>query len=149
MKLPAAASGRPGRCGAGVLAQLLLGRGPREPLLRQRKHGHQDVHQPRLPHSGFLLSFDKGEKYVPQNGQHLIHCHPRYGPIFGAGSSDLFIADGCDANTNSYASFPHTYNREGSNKIVQSQQSYTDFSGAIVGYNFRVVEYEVFQVLFK
>jgi hypothetical protein len=61
---------------------------------------------------------------------------------------DLFIADGCNANNNSYADFPYSYNREGSSKIEKSQQSYTDFCGAPSGHNFRVLEYEVFRVLF-
>jgi hypothetical protein len=95
----------------------------------------------------FLLSLDQQEKYVPQGGQRLIYCHPGWGPAFGGGN-DLFIADGCNANSYSYANFPHTYNREGSSKIENSQQSYTDFCGAPSGHNFRVLEYEVFRVLF-
>jgi hypothetical protein len=96
----------------------------------------------------FLLSFDQAEKYVPQEGKYLICYSPNCGPAFGGGS-DLFIADGCNANSNSQAYFPHTYNREGSNKIANCQQSYIDFCGVPSGRNFRVVEYEVFRVLFQ
>jgi hypothetical protein len=67
----------------------------------------------------FLLSFDKGEKYMPQSGINLIRSYHNWGPLFDFG--DLSIADDCHANSNSFAHFPHTYNREGSNKIVSSQ----------------------------
>jgi hypothetical protein len=96
----------------------------------------------------FLLSFDQAEKYVPQRGGYLIQCHPSHGPAFGVGH-DLYIADDCNANSCSHANFPSTYNREGSSKIKNSQQSYTDFCGAPSGHNFRVLEYEVFRVLFQ
>jgi hypothetical protein len=96
----------------------------------------------------FLLSFDQAEKYVPQSGQQLIYCHPSSGPAFGGGN-DLIIADGCNVNYNSGAAFPWAYNREGSNKIPNCQQSCTDFSGATADCFFRVVEYEVFHVLFE
>jgi hypothetical protein len=84
----------------------------------------------------FLLSFDQKEKYVPQKGEKLVYCHPSWGSTFGAGH-DLFIADECNANSNSYTNFPSTYSREGS-KIVSRQQGYTDFSGAKANYHFRV-----------
>jgi hypothetical protein len=95
----------------------------------------------------FLLSFDQQEKYVPQGGWCLIYCHPSYGPAFGG--FDLGIAGGCNANSYSHAYFPSTYNREGSSKIKNSQQSYTDFCGAPSGCSFRVLEYKVFRVLFQ
>jgi hypothetical protein len=96
----------------------------------------------------FLLSFDQQEKYVPQGGKKLIYCHPNCGSAFGVGH-DLYIADGCNANSKSHANFPWTYNREGSSKIKNSQQSKTDFCGALSGCSFRVLEYEVFRVLFE
>jgi hypothetical protein len=96
----------------------------------------------------FLLSFDQKEKYVPQGRDKLIYCHPNYGPVFGGGF-DLCIADNCYGSASSYSSFPTTYNREGSSKIEDSQQSYTDFCGAPSGFYFRVVKYEVFRVLFE
>jgi hypothetical protein len=85
---------------------------------------------------------------VPQGGQRLIYCSPSYGPAFGGGH-DLGIADDCNANRDSCANFPYTYNREGSSKIERRQQSTTDFCGAPSDCNFRVVEYEVFRVLFR
>jgi hypothetical protein len=95
----------------------------------------------------FLLSFDKAEKYVPQDRQYLIYCDPGYGPTFGGGH-DLVLHGGCNASSQSYADFPSSYNRENSSKIVNCQQSWTNFSGATDRNNFRVVEYEVFRVRF-
>ena len=56
------------------------------------------------------------------------------------------ILDNCNSNNSSYANFPYTYNWEGPQKYSNGQQSYTAFSGATSGYNFRVEEYEVFAV---
>jgi hypothetical protein len=95
----------------------------------------------------FLLSLDQGEKYLPQNGQGLVYCYPSFGPMFGAG--DLCLGDDCRSKSTCYANFPVTYNREGGSKIVRRQQSYTDFSGATANCSFRVLEYEVFRVLFE
>ena len=50
---------------------------------------------------------------------------------------------------NSNARFPTTYNLAGEDYIDQNQDSFRNFSGATDGYNFRVLEYEVFQVLYK
>ena len=96
----------------------------------------------------FLLQLNRREKYVPQNGNNLINCNNGYGPTFGGGF-DLFISNDCNSNNNSYSDFPNNYNFEGSNKIVNNQQSYTNFSGATNECNFRVVDYEVFRVMFK
>ena len=96
----------------------------------------------------FLLQLNRREKYVPQNGNNLINCNNGYGPTFGGGC-DLCISDDCNSNNKSHSYFPETYNFEGSNKIVINQQSYTNFSGATNGYNFSVVDYEVFRVVFK
>ena len=96
----------------------------------------------------FLLQLNRREKYVPQNENKLIYCDNGFGPTFGVGN-DLRIWDDCNSNNNSYSNFPVTYNFEGSNKIVNNQQSWTNFSGATNGYNFRVVDYEVFRVVFR
>ncbi len=66
-----------------------------------------------------------------------------YGPVYGGGH-DLCIADKCNQN-NSGANFPTSYNC--GSKYQQNQQTYTLFSGATNGYNFRVIEYEVFEVV--
>ena len=97
-----------------------------------------------------MLQLNRWEKYVPQNENYLIFCSNGCGPTFGnVFHSDLCIWDDCNSNNKSYSNFPKTYNFEGSNKIVHNQQSYTNFSGATNGRNFRVVDYEVFRVMFK
>jgi hypothetical protein len=52
------------------------------------------------------------------------------------------IYDCCNTNRHSNAYFPVAYNREDIGKIVQIQQSCTDFYGATVNHNFLVLEYE-------
>jgi len=76
--------------------------------------------------------------------QYAIYDNIGYGPTYGAGC-DLYIADKCNQNNNSFAYFPTSYNC--GSKYQQNQQSYTLFSGATNGYNFRVIEYEVFEVV--
>ena len=94
----------------------------------------------------FLFSLDRKEKYVPADGNNLIYRGSDRGPSFGGW--DLYLADSCNNNSSSFANFPYSYNRA-ENKIANSQESYANFSGATNGYNFRVVEYEVFQVQYQ
>ena len=49
---------------------------------------------------------------VPKDASNLIYCYTSYGPTFGNGY-DLYLADQCDKNTNSYANFPYQYNKDG------------------------------------
>ena len=76
--------------------------------------------------------------------QYAILCSSVYGPIFGGGA-DICISDKCDANSNSHANFPSSYNFA-SKPYANSQASYSAFSGATNGRSFKVVEYEVFKV---
>ena len=69
--------------------------------------------------------------------------------MFGQNQSDLCIRDDCHKNRDSFANFPHSYNEEGSEKMVNSQESYRNFSGATQGHHFKVLEYEVYKVTFK
>jgi hypothetical protein len=66
------------------------------------------------------------------------------GPTFGGGC-DLAIADKCNTNRSSYAHFATSYNYYG--KYQRNQQSYNALVGATHEHNFRVIEYEVFQVI--
>ena len=75
------------------------------------------------------------EKFVPQGNNSLITRSSNYGPTFGGGN-DIYISNECNKN-NSYANFPHTYNREFGNKLANTQESYRMFSGATSG-NFLV-----------
>jgi hypothetical protein len=61
----------------------------------------------------------------------------------------LHLSDSCKICWNSCANFPSTYNREGVDKIANSQESYREFAGTTVGFNLRIREYEVFRVLFQ
>ena len=76
--------------------------------------------------------------------QSAIACRSDYGPTFGGGH-DIHISDKCDANNNSHANFPISYNFA-SKPYANSQASWTAFSGATDGKNFKVLEYEVFKV---
>jgi hypothetical protein len=92
-----------------------------------------------------LLSLDLEEKMVPNDGTGLIQKYCAYGPIFGMGG-DIVIADKCHLNNSSRANFPSKYNAEGPHKYENGQ--YAVFSGATVNSNFKVEEYEVFQVIY-
>ena len=95
----------------------------------------------------FIFSLDMREKFVPQNDNNLIFNYDSFGPTFGSGNCDIFIADECN-NNNSFSYFPSTYNRVGEDKLARNQESNRMFSGAVKEYQFRVVEYEVFKVWF-
>ena len=115
------------------------------------------THYPWLPgHAGhtkdagrraFIFSVDMKEKFVPQGDDYLIYNHDSDGPYFGGGTGcDIYISDGCSNNRSSHGNFPSVYNRAGGDKLQKNQDSYRMFSGATSGYQYRVVEYEVFKV---
>ena len=57
----------------------------------------------------FVFSLDRKKMYkAPSNGSNAIYCNNSYGPTFGAGH-DLYVANGCNSNTNSYCNFPYSY----------------------------------------
>ena len=76
----------------------------------------------------FLFSLDMREKFVPQGDDHLIWRGREFGPLFGNGC-DIRIYDGCNRNSNSYASFPKTYNRANEKKLERNNDTYRMFSG--------------------
>ena len=84
---------------------------------------------------------------VPKNQHNLICCNTKYGPTFGS-PHDLHLSDACHENRNSHANFPNQYNKEGENKYVNNQETYKLLSGATNGNDFRVIEYEVFRVVY-
>jgi hypothetical protein len=70
------------------------------------------------------------------NSMCTIFCRTQYGPAFGR-NHDLYVADGCNANSNSYANIGVTY------------QNHTGIHGEQVltnGPNFMVKEIEVFRI---
>ena len=77
---------------------------------------------------------------------YAIYCDPTHGPAFGGGC-DTSIYDKCNANNNySYAKFPFSYNFATKPYEIDSQATWTAFSGATKGNKFKVLEYEVFKV---
>jgi hypothetical protein len=52
----------------------------------------------------FLLSFDMGEKFVPQRAEQLIECYPNWGPTFG--KDDIYIANDCTKTSILLPNFP-------------------------------------------
>ena len=59
----------------------------------------------------FLLQVDLKQKMKLTQPQHAIYCNTNYGPTFGGGN-DIRIYDKCNANNDSLASFPSSYNFE-------------------------------------
>jgi uncharacterized protein YjbI with pentapeptide repeats len=79
------------------------------------------------PQSNFQIAkFDIVKK------PYSICYHKDCGPIFGAGA-DLLIANGCNANMDSYSNLPHSY--DGAN---------ANFASLFGDYNFTIQDYEVF-----
>ena len=64
--------------------------------------------------------------------------YPNYGPTFGNGH-DIHICDKCNVNNGSYSNFPYSFNCNG--QYTNGQASYTAFSGAVKGKNYKVLEY--------
>ncbi len=76
--------------------------------------------------------------------QYAIDDKFDFGPAFGGGH-DIFLADKCNQNNESYTFFPTSYNC--GSKYQRNQQTYTLFSGAKNGNCFRVIDYEVFELV--
>ena len=92
----------------------------------------------------FIFSLDLFEKFVPKDGYSMMWNGINEGPDFGI---DLRVGDGGNSEEiYGLADFPSSYNREGEYKLLNNQTSYTMFSGAIDGFLFRVIEYEVFRL---
>jgi hypothetical protein len=58
--------------------------------------------------------------------------------------SDISISNDCHINLNSFCNFPSSYN----NGFTNGQASYTTICGQTDGYAFKVIEYEVFKLIF-
>ena len=94
--------------------------------------------------STFLLSLDLKQKMTITSNQYATYNRPNRGSCFGGGH-DIYISDKCNANTNSYSSFPTSFNCN--DLYSKGQASYTAFCGATNEYNYKVLEYEVFRVI--
>ena len=81
------------------------------------------------------------ELVIPEKA---IQCIPNYGPVFGGGS-DLAISNDCNTTSDSCTNFSYSYNCE--DKYEYGQEAWTALCGVKEGKNFKVVEYEVFEVV--
>lgn len=83
------------------------------------------------------------------NENYAIICNDNWGPVFGKYflslfSCDIGIYDRYDLNSNSQAYLPYYY--KGKSNYQNNQEMWTKFCGSADNCNFRVTEYEVFQV---
>jgi len=92
--------------------------------------------------SGFLFSITHNTKHNHfQHEDKAILCNSDNGPTFGGGC-DLYISNECNKNLKSYSRLGYSYKPKEGHKI-DTEESRNYFAGR---YNFRVVEYEVFQL---
>lgn len=86
----------------------------------------------------FIFSFDNQEVYYPKNinSQSAIYCNSSYCPAFGNGY-DFYIASGCTSNNSSSDNTSsYHYNTQGRKNVLAMES------------NFKVLDYEVFQLEF-
>ena len=91
----------------------------------------------RAPES-FIFNLSTKEKFDLENqlNTSAIYRYNSYGPTFGGGY-DLYIADGCRSNSNSYCN-KSSYKTDKKNLFGENSQT-----------NFQVSSYEVYQVIFE
>lgn len=71
------------------------------------------------------------EKYPLINKSKALRHDSGHGPIFGGGSSDIFISGDSKRTSSSYFNFPGSYNN---GKYTQSKESYLAFIGTAENY---------------
>ena len=91
----------------------------------------------RAPES-FIFSLANEQKYelIDQLDTNAVYRDNSYGPTFGGGN-DLYLADQCKSNTNSYCN-KSSYNTGNTNVLGLNGQT-----------NFQVSNYEVYKVIFE
>jgi hypothetical protein len=89
--------------------------------------------------SSFLLQLEWKQKMMVVAKSKAIFNHIRHGPTFG---KDLVISDRCNQNPSSHSEYSKHYKYAYGKQLMVSS-----FCGAPKGEKFRVVEYEVFQVI--
>ena len=94
----------------------------------------------------FIFSLTMMEKYNPVSEDNLLCLRKDWGPMFGY-KGDLWIADQCNSGKKSVVDFPMNYNRDGV-KIERGKKAHINFAGS-ESENVNILEYEVFQVVFK
>ena len=98
------------------------------PLLDQYIPGHQSLF--------FNLSNNKKFDFINNSDSNAIYKSNSYGPTFGGGH-DLYLANSCKSNTNSYCS-KNTFNTGETNLLGNKSST-----------SFQVSNYEVYQVIFE
>ena len=94
--------------------------------------------------ASFLFSVDLREVFRLKDANKGILCHTGSGPRFGGGP-DMHLADGCNGNYSSGCDFPYSY--DGNGKYEKNQQAWTALTGSTNSNYFKVLEYEVYQVI--
>lgn len=85
----------------------------------------------------FIFSIDACQKFTQyRNFGNAVYHNSNNGPTFGAGH-DLYIANGCKSNSNSYCNSNHTYSFFYSYNLINNGTQTT---------NFQVTDYEVYLI---
>ena len=90
----------------------------------------------RKDKDAFIFALDTYQKFVQyKNFNYAIYDHSSYGPTFG--NHDLYIADGCKSNTNSYCNSNISYGFYNSYNLINTGNQQTTF---------QVADYEVYLI---
>ena len=88
----------------------------------------------------FIFSLDNHEIYYPKDKKNEkgIYCDSNYGPTFGEGF-DFYISNQCRSKSDSYDNTSHeySYNTKGRKNVLVPE------------HNFKVIDYEVYQLKFN
>lgn len=91
--------------------------------------------------SSFLFSLSRKEKMRLVEPSRAIANDSKFGPVFGSGH-DFAISDGADKYAHSSSEFPSSYSNS------HPQETTRSLSGAKHGAHFKIIEWEVYEVLF-
>ena len=91
--------------------------------------------------SSFIFSVHNSSRHVIKHPKHAIFSEKNNGPIFGKGY-DIYISNNCNVNNNSFCNLGISYSLNNSAKS-ESIESKSYLAGNV---NFKVSEYEVFQI---
>ena len=92
--------------------------------------------------SSFIFSVQHSTKHKLKHSKNAIFSGKSHGPIFGKGY-DIYISNNCNLNTNSFCNLGNSYSLNNCSKS-ESIESKTYLAGNI---NFKITEYEVYQIL--
>lgn len=87
--------------------------------------------------NAFIFSLDFNECYYPKNGNNTIYGSSSYGPLWGQGNHDLYLASGCLSNNSSATYQTDYYNYNGKMFVLSG------------GNNFQAEDYETYECIFE